>query len=354
MSKVQLRKLHKSFDGVLAVDSLDLEIGQGEFFSLLGPSGCGKTTTLRMVAGFERPTSGEIFFDGRDVTFLKPSSRNTGMVFQNFALFPNMTVYENVAFGLQARKRPRSEIRRRVEKALDLVDLQAQTSRSVTQLSGGQQQRVALARAIVIEPNILLLDEPLSNLDARLRLETRAEIKSLQRRLGITTIYVTHDQDEALSLSDRIAVLNRGVCQQVGAPAEIYQQPANAFVAKFVGNSNVFGARLHPDGEGQALAIGPTWRLKFVEPWPGGEKDVAVSIRPEDVRFVESGDGLENAFAAKLLQVNFGGSMVDYELDVHGQRLRAKGLVQPADFERVAGSEVFVHIPPANIRVLPR
>ncbi|RMF57507.1 MAG: ABC transporter ATP-binding protein, partial [Calditrichaeota bacterium] len=238
MAQVSLQALSKSFGDVQAVCNLDLEIQEGEFFTLLGPSGCGKTTTLRMVAGFEFPTSGRIFFDRRDVTFMKPNRRNTGMVFQNFALFPHLTVFENVAFGLQARGVAKTEIKVRVEKALELVDLGSLGARKVTELSGGQQQRVALARAVVIEPGILLLDEPLSNLDAKLRAETREEIRALQRRLGITTIYVTHDQEEALSLSDRLAVLDHGVCQQVGSPAEIYREPANAFVARFVGNSN--------------------------------------------------------------------------------------------------------------------
>ena len=234
MASVQLVDIIKEFGDTVAVKDLNLTISDGEFFSLLGPSGCGKTTILRMIAGFCIPTDGKIFFNGRDVSMLPPNKRNTGMVFQNYALFPHMNVFENVAFGLRVRKTPDPERRDRLKNALELVDLAGFENRRVTQLSGGQQQRVALARAIVIEPEILLLDEPLSSLDAKLRRETRDQIQKLQRKLGITTIYVTHDQEEALTLSDRIALLNRGVCQQVGTPHEIRRQPANAFVASFL------------------------------------------------------------------------------------------------------------------------
>ena len=234
MSSVRLVNITRKFDDVAAVSNINLTIQDGEFFSLLGPSGCGKTTILRMIAGFCIPTSGEIFFDERSVSTLPPNKRNTGMVFQNYALFPHMTVSENVGFGLRARKIPAPERQERISSALKLVDLAGLKGRKVTQLSGGQQQRVALARAIVIEPEILLMDEPLSNLDAKLRRETRDQLKTLQRKLSITTIYVTHDQEEALILSDRIAVLNKGVCQQIGTPDEIRNNPANDFVVSFL------------------------------------------------------------------------------------------------------------------------
>ena len=234
MASVRLQNITRKFDDVTAVDDLSLTIQDGEFFSLLGPSGCGKTTVLRMIAGFCIPNAGEIFFDDRNISALPPNKRNTGMVFQNYALFPHMTVFENVSFGLRARKIPVQERRKRVGSALELVDLSGLEKRKVTQLSGGQQQRVALARAIVIEPEILLMDEPLSNLDAKLRRETRDQLQKLQRKLGITTIYVTHDQEEALTLSDRITVLNEGLCQQIGTPDEIRNHPANDFVASFL------------------------------------------------------------------------------------------------------------------------
>ena len=229
MGRVELQQVVKRFKDVVAVERLNLTVREGEFFTLLGPSGCGKTTILRMIAGFYHPSEGRILFDGNDVTDLPPHRRDTGMVFQNYALFPHMTVMENVAFGLQVRKRPKDEIKRRVEEALAQVRLAGYGERRISQLSGGQQQRVALARALVIRPRILLLDEPLSNLDARLRDEMRAEIIRLQRSLGITTVYVTHDQTEALSMSDRIAVFNQGVCQQVGTPMEVYNTPNNSF-----------------------------------------------------------------------------------------------------------------------------
>lgn len=234
MSSVRLVNITRKFDSIIAVSDMNLEVQDGEFFSLLGPSGCGKTTILRMIAGFCIPTAGEIFFGDRSVSTLPPNKRNTGMVFQNYALFPHMTVSENVAFGLRARKIPAPERQERVSGALKLVDLVGLENRKVPQLSGGQQQRVALARAIVIEPEILLMDEPLSNLDAKLRRETRDQLKELQRKLNITTIYVTHDQEEALLLSDRIIVLDKGVCQQLGPPDEIRDHPANDFVASFL------------------------------------------------------------------------------------------------------------------------
>jgi len=348
MSKVSLRNLHKRFGEVTAVDNFNLEIQEGEFFSLLGPSGCGKTTTLRMIAGFEFPTSGQTFFDDRDVTFTKPDKRNTGMVFQNFALFPHMTVFENVAFGLEARKVSKPEIQQRVGKALAMVELEGLASRGATELSGGQQQRVALARAIVIEPDILLLDEPLSNLDAKLREETRAEIKALQTRLKITTIYVTHDQDEALSLSDRIAVLKNGVCQQVGTPFEIYRNPQNAFVADFVGKSNVLSARVGDTKNTAELTNG--WVLKIT----GEISDQAtISLRPEHLKFTDKKSG-ENIFTGKIQDIFYNGSLVEYQLNVFGQLLVAKRLTESSDFERKTGDQVSLFVAAEHVQVLPQ
>lgn len=239
MASIKIDNVQKAFGKVIAVDHLNLEIKDGEFFTFLGPSGCGKTTTLRMIAGFYYPTKGIVRFGDKDMTRVPPEKRNTGMVFQNYALFPHMTVFENVAFGLKVRKVPASELKTRVQEVLRKVRLEKYSDRQVSQLSGGQQQRVALARALVIEPEILLLDEPLSNLDAKLRDEMRSEILRLQKEYKITTIYVTHDQAEALSMSDRIAVFNYGVCHQVGTPSEIYNEPVNDFVASFIGEINL-------------------------------------------------------------------------------------------------------------------
>jgi len=244
MAQVTLNRLTKKYDDTLVVKEISLKVMDGEFFSLLGPSGCGKTTILRMIAGFIFPTSGSIFIDDKDLSQVPANRRNTGMVFQNYALFPHMTVFENVAFGLQTRKVAKTEIRDRVRRAIELVGLSGLEHRPAPQLSGGQQQRVALARAVVIEPGILLLDEPLSNLDAKLREETRDQIRDLQKRLGITAIYVTHDQEEALAMSDRIAVMESGKCLQIGPPEVIYRQPANRFVASFIGNMNIWEGRI--------------------------------------------------------------------------------------------------------------
>jgi len=233
---ISLKHITKTFNEVVANNKVSLDITEGELFTLLGPSGCGKTTTLRIIAGFYLPDSGTILFDDQDVTGLPPDKRGTGMVFQNYALWPHMKVFDNIAYGLKIRKTPSDVIKDRVKEALELVRLGGLESRTPFQLSGGQQQRVALARALVIEPNVLLLDEPLSNLDAKLRLEMRQEITRIQKELEITTLYVTHDQEEALSISDRIAVQRGGVIQQVGAPREIYKNPKNVFIADFIGH----------------------------------------------------------------------------------------------------------------------
>ena len=236
MVSISLKNITKTFNEVVANNKVSLDITEGELFTLLGPSGCGKTTTLRIIAGFYLPDSGTILFDDQDVTGLPPDKRGTGMVFQNYALWPHMKVFDNIAYGLKIRKTPSDVIKDRVKEALELVRLGGLESRTPFQLSGGQQQRVALARALVIEPNVLLLDEPLSNLDAKLRLEMRQEITRIQKELEITTLYVTHDQEEALSISDRIAVQRGGVIQQVGAPREIYKNPKNVFIADFIGH----------------------------------------------------------------------------------------------------------------------
>src|SRR6188474_3326315 len=250
--EIELSKLTKEFADVTAVDAIDLQVPAGEFFSLLGPSGCGKTTTLRMIAGFEQPTSGQILLDGTDVAYTPPHRRNVNTVFQNYALFPHLNVYDNIAFGLRRAKRPKAEIRERVGKALELVQLAGYEKRKASQLSGGQQQRVALARALILNPAVLLLDEPLGALDAKLRKALQIELKSLQQEVGITFVYVTHDQEEALTMSDRLAVMSNGRVEQIGTPSDVYEEPITAYVADFLGVSNLMDATCDgPDAGGR-------------------------------------------------------------------------------------------------------
>lgn len=298
---VTLDGVTKRFGSVLAVDDVSVEVRPGEFFSLLGPSGCGKTTLLRMVGGFERPDSGRIYIAGRDVTDLNPQRRPTAMVFQSYALFPTMTVGENVAYGLRVRKVEAGRRRERVKEALRWVELDRLMERPVTDLSGGQQQRVALARAVAVEPDVLLFDEPLSNLDVALREQTRRELKVIQHRLGTTSLYVTHDQQEALALSDRIAVMKAGRLIQVGAPEQLYQEPWTAFVAEFLGGSNIVSDR--------RLAS----RLAGEDP-PDGR---VLSVRPE--HFLPSPDGIE----ARVVSRQFLGTLAEWWVDMDGSRLRA-------------------------------
>ena len=252
MAFLSLTNVRKVFPNAqtAAVENFSLEVEQGEFVSFLGPSGCGKTTTLRMVAGFEAPTAGSIVMDGKDISSERPNQRNIGMVFQAYALFPNMTVADNIGFGLKVKGTPKPDIKQRVSEMLSMIKLEQLGGRYPYQLSGGQQQRVALARAIAIRPKLLLLDEPLSALDAKIRVSLRNEIRAIQRQLGITTIYVTHDQEEALSLSDRVVVMNQGVIEQVGAPFEIYNFPKTSFVASFVGTLNMLDARVEEPAVG--------------------------------------------------------------------------------------------------------
>src|SRR5262245_14565954 len=255
---IELMGVNKLFPSatatVVAVEDVDLRVGAGEFFSLLGPSGCGKTTTLRMLAGFEEPTSGRILLYGKDMVGVPPYRRDVNMVFQHYALFPHMTVYDNIAFGLRHKKVPKDEIRRRVADALRLVELEGREQRRPRQLSGGQQQRVALARALVNRPRALLLDEPLGALDLKLRRAMQLELKRIQREVGITVVYVTHDQEEALTMSDRLAVMNAGRIEQLGTPRDLYERPATRFVADFLGTSNILSGRLERVGDGWRLA----------------------------------------------------------------------------------------------------
>src|SRR5665648_242490 len=282
---IQLDGVTKRFGDFTAVDKMDLGIHRGEFFSLLGPSGCGKTTTLRMIAGFEEPTEGAIFLDGVDVARLPPYRRNVNTVFQNYALFPHLTVEKNIAFGLKRKKLPKAEIDQRVHDALRMVELEDRGKNKPTQLSGGMQQRVALARALVNLPAVLLLDEPLGALDLKLRRQMQLELKHIHESVGITFIYVTHDQEEALTMSDRIAVMNMGTVEQVGSPEELYESPKTKFVAGFIGVSNFIEGRVESSNGMGALSYGENQRVIFGKPQDSPVGDtVSLSVRPEKIR----------------------------------------------------------------------
>ena len=284
---VRIKNISKSFGQTEVLKSINLDILPGEFFTIIGPSGCGKTTLLRIISGFHQPSGGKVFFNDQDVTYLPPWERNIGFVFQNYALWPNMTIFDNVAYGLKIRKKPKDVIREKVKWALDVVDLPGVEKQHPGQLSGGMQQRVAIARAIVIDPALLLLDEPLSNLDAKLRVSLRKHIREIQTELGITAIYVTHDQEEALEISDRIAILNGGMLQQAGRPEELYENPSNLFVAGFLGEANFIEGVLTTSGHFQANSL----KLSVPGNRPAVDTQATLVIRPENIQVVSSGDG---------------------------------------------------------------
>jgi iron(III) transport system ATP-binding protein len=339
---LRLESLTRRFGDTVAVDAISLDVAEGEFLTLLGPSGCGKTTTLRMIAGFEHPTSGRVVIAGRDVTALKPQKREVGMVFQNYALFPHLNVWDNVEFGLRSRGVSRAEAKPKVERALALVEMEGYGARKVQALSGGQQQRVALARALAPEPPLLLLDEPLSNLDAALRERTRAELRALLKRLGMTAVFVTHDQEEAFALSDRIAVLSRGELQQLGTPEELYARPINPFVAGFLGRANFIPATVESaDGGALAcrLAAGPVWRARTPDGFvaPAGTA-VRLMARPEALRISRNGDAADG-LAGRVLDRRFAGALSFYTITLDGG---AEVLVQGDASDASAGDEVRV------------
>ena len=309
MAFLEIDHLRKSFGPLTVVEDFNLAIERGEFVSFLGPSGCGKTTTLRMVAGFETPSSGAIRIDGKDVTRARPNQRNVGMVFQAYALFPNMTIAENVGFGLKVANRPAAEIKSRVEEMLALIKLPQLGGRYPYQLSGGQQQRVALARALAVKPKVLLLDEPLSALDAKIRVSLRQEIRAIQRELGITAIYVTHDQEEALSISDRIVVMSQGRMEQVGTPFEIYNYPRTRFVASFVGTLNVLKSRIVDAASGRITVDDqPIVAPAGLDGVQAGEFR-SIALRPEAVSLsAPAADG--NVLDGTVEEVSFLGSVV--------------------------------------------
>jgi iron(III) transport system ATP-binding protein len=334
MAEISITGLNKYFGDNHVLKDISLDVADKEFVTFLGPSGCGKTTTLRILAGFLTPESGEVTVDGKLLssphTTVPPERRKMGMVFQNYAVWPHMSVYENVAFGLKLteQKLNKAEIRERVARIVAAMGLDGLEHRHPGQLSGGQQQRVALARSLVTEPSILLLDEPLSNLDAKLRERMRTELKDLQRRTGITFIYVTHDQAEAMALSDRIAVFHQGVLQQYGRPREVYEQPANLFVADFMGLVNKVPTTVIDQADGQGrVRLGEDQTLVVtVPPGAAGVREALVAIRPEAIRLsVEPGDGCAgNCLRGTVADSTFLGNIVDYQIDVGGVQLRAQ------------------------------
>jgi spermidine/putrescine transport system ATP-binding protein len=316
---IRLYQLAKSFDGVPAVTGIDLDIGAGQFYSLLGPSGCGKTTTLRMIAGFEKPDSGRIELDGRDVVSDPPHRRPVNTVFQTYALFPFMTVFDNVAFGLRYQKASREETKRRVGEALELVRMGDFAKRRPAQLSGGQQQRVALARALVLRPRVLLLDEPLGALDAKLRKQLQLELRAVQREVGITFVYVTHDQEEALTMSDQIAVLAEGRVEQVGPPQQIYAAPATTFVAGFMGAANIFDAEVLEAVDGSVVCSALDTRLGAAADAPTAPGAAAIVIRPERITLQNPGDPISpacNVIGGVVSQVVYLGNFTQVHVDV--------------------------------------
>jgi iron(III) transport system ATP-binding protein len=324
---LELANLSKLFGSTRAVHDLNLHVDRGEILSILGPSGCGKTTTLRMIAGLEVPTSGSILANGRDITTVPARMRNMGMVFQNYALFPHLDVFENIAFGLKTRRLDAATIEQRVSKALGAVRMPGYERRSVHQLSGGQQQRIALARALAIEPEVLLLDEPLSNLDPSLREELRDQIRSIIRELEVTTVFVTHDQQEAFTLADRVAIMEAGICRQVGKPADVYTWPADAFVAGFLGKANLLPGRFFGLGD-----------------------DVTVMVRPENVVLGRRDGRTFEAFVAQALME---GEIVQYTLDYNGTRITARTFHHGAAIYK-PGDSVLISFPADRYHLLPR
>lgn len=359
-TEVQLIELRKSFGDIEAVKGISLTIERGDFFTFLGPSGCGKTTILRMIAGFTRPDGGKILFDGQEVNELPSWKRDVGMVFQNYALWPHLSVFENVAFGLKERNLPKSIVREKTLRALEMVGLKGMEKRRPSELSGGQQQRVALARTLVIEPRLLLLDEPLSNLDAKLRIQMRHELVRIQKNLGITTLYVTHDQEEALILSTRIAVMSKGRVIQVGTPREIYENPNSQEVADFVGTSNFFSCKVKEVKGNQIELVSEEGLLMIVENQGGinllSGTNLLLNIRPESIQIIYpnevSSEG--NRIEGIVRTSSYLGSLVQYEVEVCGGKRIKVNVVNPrkkAIFEE--GERVILTFSPDDTIPIP-
>ncbi|MBI1170779.1 ATP-binding cassette domain-containing protein [bacterium] len=348
MSFLDLSGLRKSYGANAVVKSFDLTVEKGEFVSLLGPSGCGKTTVLRMVAGFETPSAGTVRIDGQEVTGLKPNQRNIGMVFQAYALFPNLTVAQNVAFGLKIKGMPAGETRDRVADMLRLIGLPEMGSRYPFQLSGGQQQRVALARALAPQPRVLLLDEPLSALDAKIRVSLRAELREIQQKLGITTIFVTHDQEEALSISDRVVVMNAGLAEQVGTPFQVYNQPRTRFVASFVGTLNTVEAQVLDAGAGRLAIHGAAVQMAVP---PGTRGKVQLALRPEAVHLGYGVDG-DVVLPATITAVEFMGSVIRVRAACADRIMALDTFNRPDTPPPVVGAAVSLSFKPRDLILL--
>jgi spermidine/putrescine transport system ATP-binding protein len=351
--EVKLVDLVKQFGDVTAVDGINLEMPGAEFFSMLGPSGCGKTTTLRMIAGFEQPTAGQILLDGDDMAFTPPHKRNVNTVFQSYALFPHLSVQDNVAFGLRRQKRPKNEIKERVGEALELVQLNGLERRKPAQMSGGQQQRVALARALVLKPAVLLLDEPLGALDAKLRKALQIELKALQQQVGITFIYVTHDQEEALTMSDRIAVMSEGRVEQVAHPNEVYEEPSTTFVADFLGVSNLMSVTAHGESGGRCRVSLGEFELYAARGDIATSGDTRIVIRPERVRLEPHESSGENRVPGMVERVVYLGNANQVIVGLAtGDKVQA--LVQNTGDELAytQGDPVRVNMPAEALRVL--
>jgi len=338
---VRIESVDVSYGSNHVLKSVSLDIAPGEFFAFLGPSGCGKTTLLRLIAGFNQADKGRVLVGGEDISRLPPWKRDVGMVFQSYALWPHMTVWRNVAFGLEERRLPRQEIEKRVAEALELVGLAGLADRRPSQLSGGQQQRVALARTIAVRPKVLLLDEPLSNLDAKLRMQVRRELRDLQQRLGLTTIFVTHDQEEANTICDRIAVMNDGTVQQVGTPMELYERPANLFVATFLGTANVLEGELVGSGPERTYVIGEGIALP-VPPEANVSPGAKLVFRPQECRIGASGEGM---LPGTVAYREFLGSTVRYGVRVGATEIAVDTPFQAGDGLHEIGDAVGVTLP---------
>lgn len=339
---IDLKNISKEYGGIKVLNNINLYIRKNEFLTLLGPSGCGKTTTLRIIGGFEQPAEGKVLFEGKDITRVPPYERQINTVFQKYALFPHMNIFDNIAFGLKIKKMPIDEIKNRVKEMLRLVNLQGFEKRSIDSLSGGQQQRVAIARALVNEPKVLLLDEPLGALDLKLRKEMQIELKNMQKRVGITFVYVTHDQEEALTMSDTIVVMDKGVTQQIGTPIDIYNEPKNAFVAKFIGESNIVDGIMYED-----FVVEFTCKVfDCVDKGFKKREEVDVVIRPEDLEIVSFDKGLLKGIVSS---VTFKG--VHYEMMVNSGDI--EWMVHSTIMKPV-GTEIGMTVTPENIHIMKK
>jgi len=347
MALLSLNNIRKSYGNQEVLKDVNLNIKEGEFHTFLGPSGCGKTTLLRIIAGFIEHDTGQIIFDGKDMTGIPAEKRNVGMVFQNYALFPFMTVYDNIAYGLKVQRLKKAHVKEKVSEYLDIVHLNGYENRKVSELSGGEQQRVALARTLVTNPKLLLLDEPLSNLDARLRDKMRKELKDIQSKLGITTIFVTHDQTEALTMSDTIAVFDKGVCVQVGTPQEIYSEPTNIFVANFIGDTNHFQVTC----KNQKVFINEHIALEVADYKEGQD----ISIRPQDISIDCVDHPLNNVLKGQISDCKISGHFIEYIVDVDElvfKVIKINDSISGQEYK--VGQPVDLWIPPKSIRILKR